>query len=87
MNTLKTIALTSLGIAVGAALGLLTAPRSGKKTRKLIADEFDSQLRMVENTAEKKLNELKKAYNENLEQYAETGKSVLERAKETVNLN
>lgn len=87
MNTLKMIAATSLGIAAGAVLGILTAPRSGKKTRKLISDEVSTQVSTLENEAEKKFNHLRDSYSENLKKITENGKSVLDKTKEAVSLN
>lgn len=37
-QTLKNVGLVALGAAVGAALGILFAPKSGKETREDVAD-------------------------------------------------
>lgn len=39
MSTQKTLVGVLLGLAAGAALGVLLAPRSGKETRKLLRDK------------------------------------------------
>ncbi len=87
MNTLKTVIATSLGLATGAAIGLLTAPRSGKKTRKMITDEVNTQVNKIESEVEKKTAELKHAYNSGVKEYTKSGKEFLDRTKETVSLN
>ena len=87
MNTLKTVIATSLGLATGAAIGLLTAPRSGKKTRKMITDEVNTQVNKIESEVEKKTAELKYAYNSGVKEYTKSGKEFLDRTKETVSLN
>lgn len=87
MNTLKTIIATSLGLATGAAIGLLTAPRSGKRTRKLIKNEVNSQVLKLEEEAEKQVADLKESYSKGMKKYSETGKEVLEKAKQAVALN
>ncbi|MEQ8243130.1 YtxH domain-containing protein [Fulvivirga sp.] len=87
MKTLKLIAATSLGIAAGAVIGVLTAPRSGKKTRKMISSEVDSQVNAVKKSTDKQIKELKKDYNKALKKYSQSGKELISRTKEAVSLN
>lgn len=87
MNTVQTIITASIGLAAGATIGMLAAPRSGKKTRKMINDEFNSRMNRIENEAEKKVAELKKAYNEGVRSYTKNGKELLDKTRETVTLN
>ena len=81
MKTLKYI--LSLGIAAGAgmAIGILTAPRSGKRTRARLMDEFDETKSALEDKATKKINEAKRKLNESVQTQLKNGKSILDSAK------
>ncbi len=81
MKTLKYI--LSIGIAAGAgmAIGILTAPRSGKRTRARLMDEFDETKSALEDKATKKLNEAKRMLNESVQNQLKNGKSILDSAK------
>lgn len=48
MSTQKTLIGLLLGVAAGAALGILLAPRSGKETRKLVRDKAKRAQKEVE---------------------------------------
>lgn len=87
MNTLKVITSASIGLAAGLALGYLTAPRSGKKTRKIISNEVDSQMKSLGKEVDKRLADAKDTYNDQIEKIADNGKSTLERAKELISAN
>lgn len=85
MNTqLKVIAGFILGAATGAAIGVLTAPRSGKKTRKMLKSEADQLREELQSKAEDQLDWAKKEYNKKLNEYTKMGKDVLEDIKNTV---
>ncbi len=62
-NAAKTILSFAIGTGVGLATGLLTAPRSGKKTREQISNEIDRQKNALEESATNKLNEAKELLN------------------------
>ncbi len=81
MKTLKYV--LSIGIAAGAgmAIGILTAPRSGKRTRARLKDEFDETKSALEDKATKKLNEAKRMLNESVQSQLKNGKSILDSAK------
>lgn len=84
MNSLK-IGLTILGSALaGYTTAYLTAPRSGKKTRKLIKNEFDATKQALEEAAHVKLNEAKSLLNQTIETQAESGKQVIDNVKENI---
>ncbi|MEM7110314.1 MAG: YtxH domain-containing protein [Bacteroidota bacterium] len=87
MSTLKIVTSTSIGLAAGLAVGFLTAPRSGKKTRKMISNEVDAQMKSLGHELDKKVDEVKKNYNNQVERITDNGKSTLERAKELVSVN
>lgn len=84
MNNIVKTSLTFLvGAGVGVAAGLLTAPRSGKKTREKISNDFDEKRSELESMANKKLDEAKNLLNQAVEKQAENGKKVLEKVKKT----
>ena len=86
MKTLKY--LLSIGIAAGAgmAIGILTAPRSGKRTRARLLDEFDETKSALEDKATKKFNEAKRMLNESVQNQLKNGKSVLDSAKKELTI-
>lgn len=73
----------SIGIAagVGMAVGILTAPRSGKRTRARIKDEFEEHKSALEEAANKKLKEAKKVLNNSVEKQLKNGKTIIESAR------
>ena len=87
MNALKVITSASIGLTAGLALGYLTAPRSGKKTRKIITDEVDSQVKSLSKEVDKRISSAKESYNDQVDKIADNGKTTLERAKELVSVN
>ncbi len=74
------------GALAGLATGLLTAPSSGKKTRKQISQEFDSTRNSLEEAANLKLEEAKSLLNKTVERQAEVGKNAIDKAKKAVSL-
>jgi gas vesicle protein len=73
----------SIGIAAGAGMviGILTAPRSGKRTRARIKDEFEEHKSTLEDAANKKLKEARKLLNNSVEKQLKNGKTIIETAK------
>jgi len=73
----------SIGIAAGAglAIGILTAPRSGKRTRAMLRDDFDEKKAELEDIANKKMKEAKKTIKKSAQKQLENGKSILDTAK------
>lgn len=86
MKTIKYI--LSIGIAAGAgmAIGILTAPRSGKRTRARIKDEFEEHKSTLEDTANKKLKEAKKVLSNSVDRQLKNGKSIIDNAKKELTL-
>ena len=74
---LKVIAGFLAGTATGALLGLLFAPNSGKKTRKMIAREAKHLEEDLERTAERKFQAVKETFTDKVDELAETGKEKL----------
>lgn len=87
MKTLKIVASLAIGVTAGLVTGYLTAPTSGKKTRKKIVGEIDSQFKSLEEGINNKMSEIKKGYNKELEKITDNGKSSLNKAKEMVSVN
>lgn len=76
MNTnTKIIGSLLIGITLGAATGLLLAPRSGKKTRKKIKAESKRMADELIENANESLANAKRNYNKKLEEYVKTGKA------------
>lgn len=75
-----------IAAAAGFGIGLLTAPRSGKRTRAKLMDDFDETKGAIEDVATKKLKEAKKILNETVNTTKEDSKKALDLLKEKVNL-
>lgn len=84
MKTLKYI--LSIGIAAGAglAIGILTAPRSGKRTRERLLDEFEDTKKAIDEVANKKLREARELLNKTVEKQRNNGKEAIHKLKETI---
>ena len=86
MSKKKNFALLAAGAAIGAGLGVLFAPRSGKETRKILKEKMDDLVKKagkisaddVKEAIENKVNEIKEAI-ENLDK-----ETVLTAAKKQV---
>ena len=65
-----------VGLAVGAVVGLLIAPESGKKTRKRISSESDSFFKDLQDQLQTGLDNIKSQYND----YVDTASSKTEEA-------
>lgn len=71
-NLSKIIIATSVGFIAGSTLGLLFAPKKGKKTRKDISKKSKKLLRKMDDQMSKeKLTDLKKEFNEQLDKINE----------------
>ena len=66
MKTLKTIFTLLIGVGAGLAAGYLTAPNSGKKTRKKLASEAETYRKILEEKANQSLEEARTVLNETL---------------------
>ena len=64
------------GAAIGVAVGILTAPRSGKKTRAWLEGEADAAKDILQGSLNQKMSELKALQDE-----------VVEKASKTYNTN
>ena len=87
MNTSKTILTFLLGAGVGVATGILTAPRSGKKTREKISNDLEDKKNELESIANHKLEEAKSFLNYKVEKQTENGKKALDKVKEVATIS
>ncbi|GAB4054132.1 YtxH domain-containing protein [Spirosoma litoris] len=62
-----------VGLAVGAVIGVLLAPESGKKTRKRITSESDSFFKDLQDQLQSGLDNIKNQYNDYVD--SATGKT------------
>ncbi len=83
-TTLKTIASFTIGAAAGLLAGYLTAPNSGKKTRKKIVNELDKSKNALEEAASQKLNEAKDLLSETVNSQLRKGKVVVDKTKDAI---
>ena len=87
MKALKIITSLAIGMTAGLVAGYLTAPSSGKKTRKMISGEMDSQFKSLENSLNEKMSEIKDGYNAQVKKFVGESKSSLNKAKDMVSVN
>lgn len=80
----KAILSFTIGAAVGVAAGMLTAPRSGKRTRVILGSEFDRTKTALEEAATSKLNEAKEILNSTIDTQLAKGKEGIEKVKKMV---
>lgn len=85
MNTkTKVIGGFIIGAVLGAATGLMLAPRSGRKTRKKLKAESKRLANELVEKANESLASAKKAYNEKIEEYTRNGKSKIDHLTESI---
>ena len=80
--------IVSLAIAAGAgiAIGILTAPRSGKRTRARIINELDDAKKALEESTAEQLKKTRKAIKKNVKAQINNGKEAVTHLKESVHL-
>ena len=77
----KSLLSFTIGAAVGVAAGILTAPRSGKRTRVMIGGEIDRTKSALEEAAASKLNEAKEILNNTIDAQISKGKESIDKVK------
>lgn len=70
-----------VGLAVGAVVGLLLAPESGKKTRKRISSESDSFFKDLQDQLQTGLENIKSQYNDYVDTAASKTQEVVKQGK------
>ncbi len=81
MKALKMIFALIMGIGAGLGIGMLTAPRSGKRTRDKMMKDFNTKKNEWEKIATKKLDEAKEILNDSVKKQTEAGKKAIEDMK------
>ena len=74
-----------VGLALGAVVGLLLAPESGKKTRKRIASDSDSFFKDLQDQLQTGLENIKSQYNDYVDTAASKTQDVVKQAKKRAN--
>lgn len=69
------------GLAIGAVVGLLLAPESGKKTRKRISSESDSFFKDLQDQLQTGLENIKSQYNDYVDTAATKAQDAVKQAK------
>jgi len=88
MNTaLKVLAGFAIGAITGAAVGILTAPDSGVRTRKKLKKDAQRFAEDISDTALKKFSEVKNEINEKLDEVLAKGKVQAEKLGKTLTHN
>ncbi|MGE0588437.1 MAG: YtxH domain-containing protein [Cyclobacteriaceae bacterium] len=67
-----------LGSVAGVAAGMLLAPRSGRKTRKKLISKSKEMASDLADTANTKMKEAVKAYNERVDRFKANGKHAVD---------
>ncbi|TRX60529.1 YtxH domain-containing protein [Fulvivirga sp. M361] len=83
-NGLKIIGSLLLGTAVGAVVGLLTAPESGKKTRKKLDGETQKFLSNINQAVGDSLQTLKSSYQDVVSEVASNAKKHISQGEKKV---
>jgi gas vesicle protein len=74
-----------VGLAVGAVVGVLMAPSSGKKTRKRITSETDSFFKDLQDQLQSGLDNIKSQYNDYVDAASSKTEDLISQAKKKVN--
>jgi gas vesicle protein len=86
-TTLKVLAGFAIGAITGAAVGILTAPDSGERTRKKLKKDAQRFAEDISDTALKKFSEVKNEINDKLDEVLEKGKVQVEKIGKTLTHN
>ena len=84
---MKNLGIFITGAISGAITALLFAPKTGDKTRKLIAKEFDHKMKEWNKTLDKTSRDIKSGYEKTLDTATKQGKELMKEAKEAINSN
>jgi gas vesicle protein len=74
-----------VGLAIGATVGLLLAPQSGKKTRRRISSESDSFFKDLQDQLQTGLENIKNQYNNYVDTASAKTEDAVKQVKRKVN--
>lgn len=86
-TTLKVLAGFVIGAITGAAVGILTAPDSGERTRKKLKKDAQRFAEDISDSALKKFSEVKNEINDKLDEVIEKGKVQVDKLHKTLSHN
>jgi gas vesicle protein len=86
-TTLKVLAGFAIGAITGAAVGILTAPDSGERTRKKLKKDAQRFAEDISDSALKKFSEVKNEINDKLDEVLEKGKTQVEKISKQLSHN
>lgn len=75
-----------LGAAIGTVTGLILAPRSGKKTRRMLQSKSSRIANDLIEKANASLDSAKETYNKKINDYTKKGKSSLDHLSESIHV-
>lgn len=68
------------------AVGIMTAPRSGKRTRARLAEDYEEVKGSLEEAAYKKMKEAKAILNKTVDAQSEKGKDAISKLREAIKM-
>ncbi len=86
METRNLIGGLLAGAAIGVAVGILLAPRSGEQTRKKIRRESKHLIGDLKHSVEGSMDTLKEQYNHGIDELAKRSKGVIANASDRVKI-
>lgn len=90
-TTTKVITGFIVGVAAGAAAGLLLAPQTGSVTRRQLSDEseklIDSLTANVKDTVDETINTIRSTYNARAEELSKNAKATAREARGSLKVN
>ena len=75
-----------IGVAIGAAVGMLMAPYSGKKSRNMLVKKSKNFGKQLGGVVQDSVESIKGTYNKKIDEYADSGVSSINTAKEKAKL-
>ncbi|NJN28708.1 MAG: YtxH domain-containing protein [Cyclobacteriaceae bacterium] len=86
MKTVKFLLSLGFAAGVGMAIGIVTAPRSGKRTRARLTEEYEDAKSHLEDAANKKIKEAKAILNKTMEKQSEKSKDAMSKLREAIKI-
>ena len=83
-KTMKSLPGILVGLALGAVVGILMAPESGKKTRKRISSESDSFFKDLQDQLQGGLDSIREQYNDYVDSASDKTQDLVSQTKKKV---